>query len=131
MGKYNLYRLANTQIRKGASGEKGTGLGLIACKELLEMHESTLHVDSEEGKGSRFFSKCISIHQANFRRHRLLYDGVDKEYLNWRDWTMDYSSGCINFAAVIGIPEQPPRYDCRKFVDEDFYTYKIILTWKK
>jgi len=41
--------------RQGTSGETGTGLGLIICKEMLEKHGSTLHIESEEGKGSRFW----------------------------------------------------------------------------
>jgi signal transduction histidine kinase len=37
----------------GTAKEQGSGLGLIVCKELLEKHGSILHVESEEGRGSR------------------------------------------------------------------------------
>jgi signal transduction histidine kinase len=50
-----LFRLDSAQSRKGTSAEQGTGLGLIICRELLEKHKTTLHVESEEGKGSRFW----------------------------------------------------------------------------
>lgn len=40
--------------RPGTAGEQGSGLGLIVCCEFLEKHGSALHVESEEGKGSRF-----------------------------------------------------------------------------
>ncbi len=49
-----LFILEHHFTRKGTSGEQGTGLGLIICKELLDLHHSTLHVESEEGKGSCF-----------------------------------------------------------------------------
>jgi len=51
----NLYLLDKKQSNKGTAGESGTGLGLIICKELLEMHKSQLNIESEEGKGSRFW----------------------------------------------------------------------------
>ena len=51
----DLFRLDSTHSRKGTAGEQGTGLGLIVCKELLEKHGSELHVESEVGKGSRFW----------------------------------------------------------------------------
>ena len=51
----NLYRLERQQSRHGTSGEQGSGLGLIVCRELLEKHGSQLHVESEEGRGSRFW----------------------------------------------------------------------------
>ena len=51
----NLFRLDHQQSRRGTSGEQGSGLGLIVCKELLEKHGSKLNVKSEAGKGSRFW----------------------------------------------------------------------------
>ena len=51
----NLFRISNQFSSTGTSGEKGTGLGLIICKDMLERHGSTLHVESEEGKGSKFW----------------------------------------------------------------------------
>ncbi|MCL2041053.1 MAG: tetratricopeptide repeat-containing sensor histidine kinase [Bacteroidales bacterium] len=50
----NLFRIDKQHSRKGTSGESGSGLGLMVCKELIEKHSSTLHIESEEGKGSRF-----------------------------------------------------------------------------
>ena len=51
----NLFRIDSLQSRQGTAGEQGSGLGLIVCKELLEKHGSVLQVESEEGKGSRFW----------------------------------------------------------------------------
>jgi len=51
----NLFRLARQRPRKGTVGEQGSGLGLIVCNELLQKQGSQLHVESEEGKGSRFW----------------------------------------------------------------------------
>jgi signal transduction histidine kinase len=51
----NLFRLDTAHSRTGTAGEQGSGLGLIVCKEFLEKHGSKLHVESEEGKGSRFW----------------------------------------------------------------------------
>ena len=53
--KNNLFRLASQSSQRGTAGEQGTGLGLIICKEFLKKHETELHVESEEGKGSRFW----------------------------------------------------------------------------
>jgi len=53
----DLFRLESAHSHHGTAGETGTGLGLIVCKEFLEKHKSALYVESEKGKGSRFWFK--------------------------------------------------------------------------
>jgi len=51
----NLFRIDVQTNRIGTEGEPSTGLGLILCKEFIEKHNGKIGVESEEGKGSRFF----------------------------------------------------------------------------
>ncbi len=49
-----LFRLEESQSTPGTNQEKGTGLGLILCKEFLSKNDGSLGVESELGKGSVF-----------------------------------------------------------------------------
>ena len=49
-----LFRIDVSHTTIGTGKEKGTGLGLILCKEFLNYHDSPLIVKSELGKGSSF-----------------------------------------------------------------------------
>ncbi|MCL2074662.1 MAG: tetratricopeptide repeat-containing sensor histidine kinase [Marinilabiliaceae bacterium] len=51
----NLFHSDFQQSTIGTEGESGSGLGLIVCDELLQKHNSKLHIESEIGKGSKFW----------------------------------------------------------------------------
>jgi len=46
----NLFRIGAQSTRKGTEGESGPGLGLIICRDLIEMHGGKVRVESEEGR---------------------------------------------------------------------------------
>ena len=49
-----LFRIEEDVTKVGSSPEKGTGLGLILCKELIEKNKGRIWVESSAGQGSRF-----------------------------------------------------------------------------
>lgn len=51
---HKLFDLNYKFSQEGTNKEKGTGLGLIICKDFVEKQGGTLTVDSQEGRGSVF-----------------------------------------------------------------------------
>lgn len=49
----NLFDIAKATTLKGTNNEKGNGLGLILCKELMELQNGTLQMFSQFNKGSK------------------------------------------------------------------------------
>lgn len=50
----SLFNPEKAESTHGTEHEKGTGLGLLLCYELVKRNKGEIHVSSKEGEGSRF-----------------------------------------------------------------------------
>ena len=50
-----LFRIDESYIVPGTQNEHGTGLGLLLCKEFIDIHKGKIWAESEPGIGSRFY----------------------------------------------------------------------------
>ncbi len=48
-----LFQIKKGNTLEGTLGERGTGLGMPLCKELMETHEAEVQVESQEGEGTK------------------------------------------------------------------------------
>jgi signal transduction histidine kinase len=53
-----LFTVNEDKNRQGLAGERSSGLGLMLCKEFIELHNGTINVQTAVNKGSTF---CINL----------------------------------------------------------------------
>ncbi len=72
-----LFRIDVHHTTEGTNKEKGTGLGLILCKEFVELNHGSISVTSKIGEGSRF---TIVLPQGN--KPETQNKSVEQEIIN-------------------------------------------------
>ena len=50
----NLFSQYGYSPSRGTRGEKGNGLGLVICKKFIDLHNGSIELESEIGKGTKF-----------------------------------------------------------------------------
>ncbi|MFN3781738.1 MAG: ATP-binding protein, partial [Candidatus Kapaibacteriota bacterium] len=50
-----LFKLGENISTAGTRGEKGSGIGLILCKEFVERNGGKIHIESQVGEGTTIF----------------------------------------------------------------------------
>ncbi len=55
-----LFKIENTKSLTGTESEMGTGLGLLLSKEFAEKNQGEIYVESELGKGSKFYFTLLN-----------------------------------------------------------------------
>ncbi len=51
----DIFELDSKKTHRGTVGEKGTGLGLMLCKELVALNQGEIRIESGEGKGTKVY----------------------------------------------------------------------------
>jgi ligand-binding sensor domain-containing protein/signal transduction histidine kinase len=59
-----LFDLNTLKSSQGTRGEPGTGLGLVICRDFIEKNEGKIGVESEIGRGSKFYFS-LPVKKAN------------------------------------------------------------------
>lgn len=58
----SLFKIETQQVTFGTAGEKGTGLGLLLCKELVEKNNGQLFVKSQPSAGTTLLFTLPRVH---------------------------------------------------------------------
>ena len=77
--KNKLFRIDQHVTNQGTSGEAGTGLGLIICKEFIDKNNGAIRVESEIGKGSGFIISLPAAHSVEIKTEKITEQVIMKE----------------------------------------------------
>ena len=64
----DLFKADVKTSSRGTSGEKGSGLGLIFCQDILKAHHGTIHVESAPDSGTTFYIELPECSDARIRQ---------------------------------------------------------------
>jgi len=76
--KSKLFNLDSNYSKPGTSNEKGTGLGLILCKDFVEKNGGEIGVESQEDEGSKFWF-TLALYSDEFGKKTSTLERVEEE----------------------------------------------------
>ncbi|MFN6946727.1 MAG: ATP-binding protein [Cytophagaceae bacterium] len=71
-GLKKIFIVGDNYSSSGTIGEKGTGLGLLICKEFIEKNKGTISADSIKGEGSVFTFTIPAVKSTKSSRESLI-----------------------------------------------------------
>lgn len=74
----NIFRTTNPSTTNGTENEKGTGLGLMLCKEFIQLHGGTIHAESRIGNGTSFFIR-LPIEKKEAVKETIINETIDDD----------------------------------------------------
>ncbi len=125
--------------RRGTAGERGTGLGLTLCKDMIELLGGKLHIESPLKNSGKSKGSIVSFEMQRFQPKILLsktfdktiFNDINKEFNKFKILSKEihkyFNDGVDDYFVFIIIHENDIRNSLLNKIEQVFKTKKNII----